>query len=144
MENSGVEIFGIKIFGSPFADSPKTDGAFIIPSYSEKRKTMWNIIPDDIDILITHGPPYGICDFTKKNTNSGCKYLLEQIKARIKPKYHIFGHIHEANGRVESDNITFINCAICLKKNPTNKFHVFYLNKKNVQQSEPKFFERKE
>ena len=61
---------------------------------------MWKLIPDDTDILITHGPPYGHGDkiATKNLDHVGCKSLYEEVISRIKPKFHIFGHIHESHG----------------------------------------------
>ncbi|KAM0252649.1 hypothetical protein ACHAP5_000940 [Fusarium lateritium] len=55
-------------------------------------------IPTGIDVAITHGPPYGICDFAgMSGTHAGCPDLLAAV-ARAKPKIHCFGHIHEAWG----------------------------------------------
>ena len=52
-----------------------------------------NCIPEDTDIVITHGPPYGILDKIYNGQSVGCKILLNVIE-RVKPKVHIFGHIH--------------------------------------------------
>jgi len=141
LENSGVEILGIRIFGSPIADSQRSDGAFIIKCSNEIRKTLWQMVPDGIDILLTHGPPYGINDLSKKNINGGCKYLLHEVINRIKPKYHVYGHIHEANGKIECDNITFINCAICCRGAAINKYYIINMKAKNIEQIEPIFFD---
>jgi len=53
------------------------------------------MIPDDIDILITHGPPLGYGDFCFSQMRAGCSELLSTIQQRVKPKIHVFGHIHE-------------------------------------------------
>ena len=58
-------------------------------------KEKWDQIPSDTDILVTHGPPFGFGDMTSGRNNVGCKDLYEQVSTRIKPKFHIFGHIHE-------------------------------------------------
>ncbi|MEG2243752.1 MAG: serine/threonine protein phosphatase, partial [Muribaculaceae bacterium] len=68
----------------------------------------WDLIPEGTDILITHGPAYGILDRTEGGDNAGCEELLSAIK-RIKPKYHLFGHIHEGYGVFETDKTVFIN-----------------------------------
>lgn len=60
------------------------------PDQSEK---LWKDIPKDIDVLVTHGPPYGILDFTIRKEYAGCKGLLKFVEI-IKPQAHIFGHIH--------------------------------------------------
>ncbi len=55
-----------------------------------------NPIPDDVDIVMTHGPPRGILDWCPQG-NVGCDNLLRAIR-RVKPLMHCFGHIHESNG----------------------------------------------
>ena len=55
----------------------------------------WSKIPDGIDILITHGPPLGHGDLCSSHQRAGCLDLLRDIQERVKPKYHVFGHIHE-------------------------------------------------
>lgn len=142
LENSSVEIFGIKIFGSPIADSSRTEGGFVIKGSDEIRKTLWKMVPDATDILVTHGPPYGICDFSKRKVHGGCKFLLQEVMQRIKPKFHVFGHIHEANGKEEIENITFINCAICLKGAAVNKSYTVFVKAKDPMQNEPVFYGR--
>jgi len=70
----------------------------------------WKLIPNDTDILITHGPPYGILDKTFQNSDVGCVNLLEKVEI-VQPKYHIFGHIHEGFGTSKLNNTTYINTA---------------------------------
>lgn len=114
------EYNGLKIFGSPYTPSFGTSWA-----YMRKRNRMfdvWENIPNNIDILLTHGPPKGILDLTRdRETNNivqvGCKSLHNKVM-QIKPKIHAFGHIHREaefynNGILNIDNITFINCS-CL------------------------------
>lgn len=79
----------------------------------------WDMIPEDIDILVTHGPPYGILDQTTfadgtiRPDHLGCQKLLERIKI-VKPDLHFFGHIHAPGGRaVSAFSTTFYNAAIC-------------------------------
>jgi len=69
---------------------------------------VWNTVPFDTDILVTHTPPYGIQDITRRGQNVGCEHLLKKIK-EIKPKVCIFGHIHEAYGVHEEDGTVYIN-----------------------------------
>ena len=90
LEHELVEVEGLKIFGSPYT-MYYCGSAFQIKP--EKLKIYWDSIPDNLDILITHGPPFGIFDQTAKKVNAGCKALLEKVK-QVKPKIHIFGHIH--------------------------------------------------
>jgi len=87
---------GIKIWGSPY--SPEFCGwAFSLKSEADSCEH-WKNIPDDTDILITHGPPLGILDRCSNGHKAGDACLLKEVKERVKPKYHLFGHIHEAYG----------------------------------------------
>lgn len=51
----------------------------------------------DIDVVMTHGPPYGVLDDTRIGTKAGSRHLLNAV-ARGVPKLHCFGHIHEGAG----------------------------------------------
>lgn len=109
LNDSGVTIEGIRIWGSPI--SPEFhDWAFNRKRGEEIRK-YWEMIPSNTDILITHGPPKGILDRTVLGSRVGCVDLAE-IVAQIRPKYHIFGHIHEAQGVKEIDGTTYINASM--------------------------------
>lgn len=55
----------------------------------------WDAIPEDTDILITHTPPVGHGDLCCTGVRAGCVDLLSTVQTRVKPKYHVFGHIHE-------------------------------------------------
>lgn len=70
----------------------------------------WARIPEDTDILVTHGPPHGILDMTRQYVQAGCEDLLEAVR-RVKPKVHIFGHIHEGYGMREIDGTVFVNAS---------------------------------
>ena len=70
------------------------------------------MIPRNTDILLTHGPPKGILDETFHPQNVGCEMLRLRIINEIQPKYSIFGHIHEAYGQVQENNIHFINASV--------------------------------
>ena len=110
LEDSGVEIEGLKFWGTPVTN-PFMNWAFNVET--DKRIEHWNIIPDDTDILITHSPPYGICDLsTYGHEHVGCPYLLYAIKERIKPKLHVFGHVHSAYGIEEHEGITYVNASV--------------------------------
>lgn len=133
--DSGTEFEVYKIWGSPWTAqfpgiNPKCT-AFTVPYGPETEIELnkkWEMIPDDIDILITHGPPNGILDavgeYDKgKSRHVGSTSLREHVIGRIKPKLHIFGHIHEWGGK-QVDLITtrFINCSIMKEKyQPVNK-----------------------
>lgn len=109
-----VTVDGLKIYGSPY--TPEFAGwAFMLPR-GEPLRQKWSRIPDDVDILITHGPPYGIGDLTEEGKHEGCEELLQRI-LEVRPRYHISGHIHESYGVVETYGITFINASVLNRAN---------------------------
>jgi Icc-related predicted phosphoesterase len=59
---------------------------------------------------LTHGPPLGILDMTNRGEPAGSATLLERLKA-VRPRLHVFGHIHEAAGQTEVGGITFVNAS---------------------------------
>jgi len=109
LNDSGVSIEGLKIWGSPiqpwFYDWAfnRQRGADILAH--------WSLIPDDTNILITHGPAHGILDLTASNESVGCNDLLSRIR-KVNPQVHISGHIHEAYGELERFGIKFINASV--------------------------------
>jgi len=107
--DSSVEIGDLKIWGSPITPWFH-DWAFNRTRGRNIRKH-WEHIPSDVDVLITHGPPLGILDETMHGECVGCEDLLEKINT-VKPKYHIFGHIHEGYGSISKNGTHFINASI--------------------------------
>lgn len=121
LDHESVEIEGMKIFGSPWTpwffdwaynyDNPKMG---IDGQKSIKGDELWSSIPDDTQILLTHGPPDGILDYCR-NGNVGCVELKKRISELKSLKYHMFGHIHENYGIKEIDGITYSNASIMNK-----------------------------
>jgi Icc-related predicted phosphoesterase len=99
----------VKIWGSPW--QPEFHNwAFNLPR-GEKIKEKWDMIPVDTDILITHGPPMGKLDYVPYDSiNVGCEELMKRV-SEIKPKIHVFGHIHEGHGYVFDGTTHYINAA---------------------------------
>lgn len=109
LDDSGTEINGLKIWGSPIQPWFH-DWAFNRQRGTE-IKDHWDLIPDTTDVLITHGPPYGILDKPfGRRPSVGCVDLLEAVN-RIKPKLHVFGHIHGDYGIQVVNGITFVNAS---------------------------------
>ncbi len=109
LNDSGVTIEGIKIWGSPV--SPWFfDWAFNRQRGKEIRQ-YWDLIPADTDILITHGPAYNILDRCASGEKVGCEDLLAKIE-ELKPKFHLCGHIHEAYGSFDNGATRFINASV--------------------------------
>jgi Icc-related predicted phosphoesterase len=100
----------VKVWGSPW--QPEFHNwAFNLPR-GEKLMEKWNLIPTDVDILITHGPAFGKLDYVPYDgKNVGCEDLLLKIQ-EIKPKIHVCGHIHEGFGHVFDGQTHFINAAV--------------------------------
>jgi hypothetical protein len=85
--NEGVEIEGLRLWGSPV--TPIYSGAFGMSSARDRRK-LYAQIPQDIDVLITHGPPFGILDSDPvTGLHAGCPELLDAVM-RVGPKLHVF------------------------------------------------------
>ena len=111
LENSSIRINGFSIFGSPFSPNYGGLGAFTYFDTPEAER-IWNLIPENINILVTHAPPKGLRDFSKTfNKNAGCQVLREKVLS-IKPRYHIFGHIHESYGIEAHGDSMFINASL--------------------------------
>jgi Icc-related predicted phosphoesterase len=103
--DSGIEIEGIKFWGSP------VQPWYHNWAFNKSLKTIskhWNEIPNDTDILITHVPPQSILDKNSRDEQCGCPQLTPRVN-EVKPRYHIFGHIHESYGILEFDGVTYIN-----------------------------------
>jgi Icc-related predicted phosphoesterase len=109
LENSEVEIEGIKIFGSPI--TPTFNDWSFMKDRSKLYKFWENCLPEKVDILVTHGPPQGILDLSINRANQfeycGDKSLRTHV-IKIKPKYHLFGHIHSYKNEIVNNGFRTI------------------------------------
>lgn len=116
LQDSFVELEGLKIYGSPW--QPRFfDWAFNLNRGAELAEK-WKLIPEDIDILITHGPPNGILDEVPRKywiENTGCEELIKTVErlAKNNLKLHVFGHIHCGYGTTEKFGVKFVNASTC-------------------------------
>ena len=123
--DSGAEFCGMKIWGSPhttkFPNQNPHAMAFAA-EFDDHLDEKWALIPDDVDILITHTPPFGILDHAYSRypdfawKNFGSRSLRAHLYSeRIKPKLHVFGHCHEGYGGIRKmldfPGVIFINAA---------------------------------
>ncbi len=111
LEDTGAEIDGVKFWGSPWTPF-FLNWAFNLkrgPALAEK----WALVPMDTQVLITHGPPWGILDLTRHGENVGCKDLKDALNKQLSPKLHVFGHIHEGYGTWMRLGTKFINACSC-------------------------------
>jgi predicted phosphodiesterase len=118
LSDEGCELEGLKFWGAPW--QPEFGRwAFNLPrgpALAEK----WALIPDDTDVLITHGPAYGHGDKAPGATRAssgravGCLDLLDRIRV-VQPRLHVFGHIHCGYGVTTSDALPtkFVNASTC-------------------------------
>jgi Icc-related predicted phosphoesterase len=109
LRDNATEINGLHIWGSPVTPW------FFNWAFNKRRgapmKRHWDQIPANTDILMTHGPAYGILDMVINEQHVGCKDLLSKVM-EIKPKVHLFGHIHESYGSFTTETTRFFNCCL--------------------------------
>lgn len=131
-----VTLGGLTFFGSPFSPAiyDPSDWSFDYPPNGTRSRDLWDNIPKGIDVLITHGPPKGILDLVKsphpgEDPHVGDVNLLHRVMT-IRPRVHLFGHIHEGYGTYQHPTVRtrFFNVSICnLDYRPVNPITVFDL-----------------
>jgi Icc-related predicted phosphoesterase len=100
LEHESANVKGLNIFGSPYTPRYGTDWAF---NYKRNvAKVYWDSIPDNTNVIVTHGPCKGMLDLTDDKDSGnlvqvGCKALYNRVM-EVNPSLHIFGHIHSENG----------------------------------------------
>jgi Icc-related predicted phosphoesterase len=131
LQDQIIDIEGIRIYGSPW----RPQRGWIYPAeafgYDSKliRQDIWSNIPEDIDFLLTHCPPYSVRDYHPlTDERTGCPALLDEVVTRVRPRVHLFGHMHSCRGtslykseenqtlegdkyKAESNDILFVNLA---------------------------------
>lgn len=111
LEDSGGLIGGLNIWGSPW--NPEFHNWAFQEPRGKALAEHWAKIPTRLDILITHSPPFGIGDEVRPpENNAGCRDMLAAIK-RVRPKVHVFGHIHGSYGLYPREHTLHINASIC-------------------------------
>jgi len=108
--DSGTVIEGMSFWGSPWQPEFQS-WAFNLPRGPALREK-WALIPGGVDVLVTHGPPNGILDRTFSGEDVGCEELLRAVE-RVRPRLHVFGHIHEGYGQHEQGGTRFVNASSC-------------------------------
>lgn len=111
LNDSGVTVGDIRIWGSPIQPW-FYDWAFNRQRGADIRRH-WDLIPADTELLITHGPPYGILDEVVRDPRPvGCRDLLHKVSELQHLKAHVFGHIHEGYGQREVGGTLFLNASV--------------------------------
>lgn len=102
------EYQGCRFYGAPW--TPELAGwAFFQDSKAIREK--WAAVPSDIDVLITHTPPYGILDRNRHEHSLGCHDLLDRLPA-IRPRLHVFGHTHASAGTAWHGSTLHVNASM--------------------------------
>jgi Icc-related predicted phosphoesterase len=110
LQDEQVTVESIRFHGSPWS-LEFFDWAFMLPPGPQMR-ARWELIRGDTDVLVTHGPPWGRGDKTHGGERAGCRDLLAAVE-RIRPKLHVYGHIHEGAGIRSNEHTVFVNPSIC-------------------------------
>jgi Icc-related predicted phosphoesterase len=108
LRDSGATIDGVNFYGSPWQPW-FYDWAFNAQRGPDIKK-YWDMIPQDTDILVTHGPPKNILDRVGYQS-VGCEELDKAIM-RVRPEIHVFGHIHCGYGYKSFNGTEFYNAAV--------------------------------
>jgi Icc-related predicted phosphoesterase len=117
LQDSSVTIEGLKFYGSPWS-LEFNNWAWNLRRDETIATACWNQIPEDTDVLITHEPPYNILDYVVRGDSVitpplGDCWLLDRIE-QIKPKLHVFGHIHFCGRQtLKIQDTLFVNASIC-------------------------------
>lgn len=121
LNNEGLLLSNMMyLYGSPI--TPKFMNWAFMKTRGEEINRYWNQIPEWVDILVTHGPSFGVLDVNMQGMNCGCEMLKERLKQLKKLKIHAHGHLHEAYAIERVGNITVINCAsVNIFHDPINK-----------------------
>ena len=110
LENSGAKVAGLTIWGSP-VQPEFNNWAFNVARGAAIRR-YWKMIPANTDVLVTHGPPFGVLDKAHPSSaHLGCEELAKAVE-QIKPRLHVFGHIHGGHGWSSGKDTQFVNASV--------------------------------
>ncbi|PXF44336.1 Metallophosphoesterase domain-containing protein 1 [Gracilariopsis chorda] len=108
LQDKEIEVSWLKIYGSPW--TPKFVGEFQVED--EKRAhAVWNRMPTDVDVLITHEPTKGILDVTSRGMSIGDSALLEKA-CTVRSRVHCLGHVHKSYRTLNEEHTLFCNAAV--------------------------------
>jgi Icc-related predicted phosphoesterase len=113
LQDSGFELGGVRFWGAPWTLlSPGKDGAFYLPRDGSEVRDAWARVPEGTDVLVTHTPPFGVLDRSGWGEHLGCRALLRRVEG-VRPRLHVFGHIHSDHGQAVRGRTRFVNATIC-------------------------------
>jgi predicted phosphohydrolase len=135
LEDEGTEIGGLRFWGSPW--QPAYNGWGFNLARGEPLARKWALIPEGLDVLVTHGPPEGIGDHSSMGPErAGCRDLRARV-AVVRPRVHVFGHIHEDGGAWEVDGTTFVNATTWESERPPTVIDIDVLTRRVTVQAPP-------
>ncbi|RED15725.1 metallophosphatase domain-containing protein [Parasphingopyxis lamellibrachiae] len=107
IQDERLTVEGLDIYAAPWVPELASH-AFYLDEGALREK--WAAIPSGLDILITHVPPAGILDHSRRGHSHGCPHLAAEI-ARIAPRLHCFGHVHASAGESHIGDTLFVNAS---------------------------------
>jgi Icc-related predicted phosphoesterase len=108
LQDKAYEYRGVHFYGSPWTPE-LVNWAFYLND--DELRDRWELIPDDVEVLITHTPPFGILDRDSSGRNCGCRELQRRL-VDLHPRFHCFGHIHASAGTTSINGTTFVNASM--------------------------------
>jgi Icc-related predicted phosphoesterase len=109
LQDSEATVEGLRIYGAPW--TPRFFNWAFQKDRGPDIRERWEQIPKDLDVLVTHGPPFGYGDQLKRGLRVGCEDLVQIVEDR-KPRLHVFGHVHEGQGVYSNQDTKFVNAAM--------------------------------
>ncbi len=100
LQDSSVTLEGLTLYGSPW--TPRFFDYAFMGARGQEMQAQWQAIPESTQLLITHGPPFGLADLTATGVHAGCEALAQRLPRLPDLRLHLFGHIHEGYGVVEA------------------------------------------
>uniref|UniRef100_A0A7S3ARR8 Calcineurin-like phosphoesterase domain-containing protein n=1 Tax=Haptolina ericina TaxID=156174 RepID=A0A7S3ARR8_9EUKA len=118
--DSSTSVDGVTVYGSPW--QPEFGSWAFNLERGEPCRQRWQQIPSEADVVVTHGPALGHGDLCSSRKRAGCLDLLHELQTRVRPLFHVCGHIHEAYGVTTDGMTTYVNASTCnLRYRPDNK-----------------------
>lgn len=113
MIGGSVDVFeldGITFGGGPWMPLTRYDPSWGYETPDDERAVLWGRVKK-VDVLVSHTPPYKILDQTSQGAHLGCDILRREVLGRLRPRVHVFGHVHEGRGTWVEEGIVFVNAS---------------------------------
>lgn len=118
LHERAIEVAGLKWYGGNW--TPLFNNWYWMSPRGPAMAAHWAKIPDDTQMLVTHGPPMGHLDLIMpafgetRDFHQGCEELRDTIDTRLKSlKAHCFSHLHyEGNTTKVANGVTYVNAAV--------------------------------